>query len=236
MELQAKHVNINIMLLDLLFPKACISCQKYGSYICDTCSVLITRHNQTCIVCGHLSPYGRTHKECQKHTPLDGTILATEYKNLTRAALHQIKYKMNFAILSEILDITLKRKKIDECVHNESFNLCTEVPMHQFKQNQRGFNQATLIAEWIEKEYSIQHLPLLVKTKQTTPQMQLRREERIFNTKEVFAIKNCAMVKEQKILLVDDVTTTASTLEECASLLKKAKAYKVWAIVLASKR
>lgn len=224
------------MLLDLLFPKACLSCQKHGSYICDQCSTKITRHNQTCIVCGHLSPLGRTHRECLKHTPLDGAIIPTEYQNLTRTALHQIKYKMNFAIISELLEKTLVGEKIKDCLQKQEFDISTEVPMHKFKENKRGFNQAILIAKWIEKEYQIPHQSVLKKTKHTTAQMHLKREERIFNVKNVFEIKPGISLENKNILLIDDVTTTASTLEECAKILKQNKASKVWALVIAGRR
>ncbi|MDQ3098312.1 MAG: hypothetical protein M3Q44_01040 [bacterium] len=108
--------------------------------------------------------------------------------------------------------------------------------MHKYKENMRGFNQATLIAKWIEKTYKIKHTPLLIKTHHTIPQMQLKREERIFNIKNVFAIIATQEVKNKNILLVDDVTTTASTLEECATILKHNGVNKVWAIVIASRR
>lgn len=224
------------MLLDLLFPKACLSCQKYGAYICEDCATKITRHNQTCIVCGHISLLGITHKECLKHTPLDGAIIPTEYQNLTRTALHQIKYKMNFAIVSELLEKTVKRNKIKACLQEQHFDISTEVPMHKFKENKRGFNQAILIAKWIEKEYGILHQSVLRKTKHTTAQMHLKREERIFNVKNVFEIKSDITLENKNILLIDDVTTTASTLEECAKILKENNASKVWALVIAGRR
>ncbi len=224
------------MLLDLLFPKQCLSCNKYGSYICDNCAAKITRHNQTCIVCYHYSPFGKTHPECQKHTPLNGAILTTEYKELTRHALHQIKYKLNYDILRELLQKTLDSKKIAQCLIQEEIELCTEVPMHPYKQNQRGFNQALLMAKWLAGHYSISYRSLLIKKHNTLPQMKLSREERIFNIKNAFLVKDPSLINGRNILFVDDVTTTASTLEECASIAKKAGAGKVWAIVIAARR
>lgn len=225
------------MLLDLLFPKQCISCHKYGSYLCSNCLPLITRHKQTCIACGHLSPLGKTHEECQKHTPLSGAILTTEYKDLIRAGLHKIKYRYNYDILNELLTKTLKTEKIQHCLQKEKFDFCTEVPMHRYKQNQRGFNQATLMAKWVEQTYLIKHLTLLVKTHPTTPQMQLKREERIFNVIDSFKLDpRSTSIAGKNILLIDDVTTTSSTLEECAKILKKNNAAKIWGLVLASRR
>jgi competence protein ComFC len=143
---------------------------------------------------------------------------------------------MNYHILNELLDKTLISEKIEKCINEEQFEICTEIPMHQYKFNQRGFNQATIIAKWVEYRYKVRHLPLLTKTKLTTAQMSLKREDRIFNIKGVFSINNPHFFIDKKILLIDDVTTTASTLEECAKLLKQAQASKVWALVIASRR
>lgn len=224
------------MLLDILFPKHCIECKKIGQYICNTCIKQIVKHNQTCIVCTKFSPLGKTHSHCQKHTSLDGVISPTEYKNLTRTALHQIKYKLNYHIIDELLTKTIISDKIQNCIDNEAFNICCEIPMHKFKENKRGFNQSKLIAQWINKKYKIPYQSLIKKTRQTTPQMNLKREERIFNLINAFQIKGNISVYGKNILLVDDVTTTASTLEECAVALKKHSANKVWALVISSRK
>jgi predicted amidophosphoribosyltransferase len=170
-----------MQLLDLLFPKFCLNCNSPGSYLCPTCVTLITRHKQICIICGRISPYGQTHDRCQPHTNLDGIIIATEYKNLMKKLIHKIKYGLSYAILDELLTKTLVSKKIKTCLEQEQITLCTAIPMHPQKFNQRGFNQSELIAKWVEKNYKIPYKQLLIKTKSTTPQMQLHRTDRLFN-------------------------------------------------------
>jgi ComF family protein len=224
------------MLLDILFPKLCIECKKYGEYICTDCQNKITRHKQICIVCKRISLQGKTHDYCQNYTPLDGVIIATEYKALVKNTLHKIKYNLSYDILNELMNKTLISEKIRKCIQTEELQICTEIPMHAFKENKRGFNQAKLICEWLQKNYSLPHQTLLTKKVQTTPQMQLKRQHRIFNLKDAFQILPTTDIKGKNILLCDDVTTTATTLEEAAKILKLSDASKVYGLVIASGR
>ena len=73
----------------------------------------------------------------------------------------------------------------------------------------------------------------LVKIKETLPQINLSGKERQENIKGVFSIKNKELIKNKKVLLVDDVYTTGSTMEECARVLKVIGAKEVWGIAAA---
>lgn len=221
------------MLLDLLFPKYCLNCNRPGSYICDTCLPHITRHQQICIVCRKHAPYGKTHPYCQEHTSLYAVIIATEYKNIIKKTLVKIKYGMRYDIISELLDKTLISQKIQSFLASEQITYCTEIPMHQFKQNKRGFNQALLITQWIQKTYKIPHQSLIQKVSQTHAQMHLNRNDRLFNLTHSFELLPSQQLQDKTILLVDDVTTTSTTLEEAAILLKKAGAKKIIGLAIA---
>ena len=117
--------------------------------------------------------------------------------------------------------------------------LLVPVPLHKKKLKQRGFNQAEEIAKKLSEALKISLVAdLLIKVKETLPQVGLPMEERKENLKGVFAIKNFTPtpnfgVGASKILLVDDVYTTGSTMEECAEVLKKAGAKEVWGVVAA---
>ncbi len=108
------------------------------------------------------------------------------------------------------------------------------VPLAKRKLKERGFNQA----EEISKELSsFLAIPLisncLIKTRETIPQVELATEARKENTKGAFLVKNKDLIKEKKILLVDDIYTTGSTMEECARVLKTAGAKQAWGVVIA---
>jgi ComF family protein len=105
--------------------------------------------------------------------------------------------------------------------------------MHHFKQNQRGFNQTVLIAQWIEKKFAIRYQSLLLKTQKTHAQMHLNRYDRLFNQSNVFAKKANLDIQGKNILLIDDVITTGTTIEEAAKVLKTNGAHKIIALALA---
>jgi competence protein ComFC len=226
------------MFLDLLFPKHCIQCNKAGTYLCPICKNQIVRHNQSCIVCHKYAPFGKTHPKCQTSTPLAGIIIATQYKNVVKKAIHVVKYKLTYDILTEILNNTLISEKITQCLQTEQINLCTEIPLHKYKYNQRGFNQSQLICKWIEKNYRIPYQQTIIKEKQTQSQVALQRNDRLFNLQNAFSLnpKSIDLIQNKNILLVDDVTTTGSTLEEAAKILLKNGANKIWGLTLASRR
>jgi len=222
------------MLLDLLFPKYCISCKRSTTYLCAECTQKITRHTQICIVCKKISPFGKTHTYCQAKTSFYAVIIATEYKEIIKNTLRNIKYGMKYDILTELLQKTLTSQKIQSFLQGEGIDFCTEIPMHHHKQNKRGFNVALLISQWIEKTYNIPHKTLLQKVTQTHAQMHLKRNDRLFNLTNTFQTMPNIEIQDKTILLIDDVTTTGTTLEESATLLKKSGAHKIIGLVIAS--
>ncbi len=226
------------MLLDLLFPKFCLNCNKHGAYLCLSCSSQIVRHKQTCIICHQITPHGKTHSECQKHSNINGIIIATNYHSLVKKAIHKIKYNLSYDILDELLTKTLLSQNIKNSLIQEKIDLATEIPTSKQKLKTRGFNQSEMISQWITKNYNISHASLLRKKFHTPSQAQLSRQDRLFNLVDAFELlpNQNKLVENKNILLVDDITTTSQTLEECAKVLKKHKANNVWALVIASSK
>lgn len=100
------------------------------------------------------------------------------------------------------------------------------VPIHSSKYRERGYNQAEILASGIAKELNIATLPhLLIRNKKTLPQKQLSDKERLRNLQEAFMINKRAVsdypMNLNKILLVDDIYTTGSTIEACTNALMK---------------
>lgn len=108
------------------------------------------------------------------------------------------------------------------------------VPLHFVKRHGRGFNQAELLGRGLADEVG---LPLvsevLVRRRWTWAQARLGREQRRTNVVGAFAVRNPEAVRDKRILLLDDVCTTGSTLESCAEVLKQAGARSVDALTLA---
>ena len=100
------------------------------------------------------------------------------------------------------------------------------VPIHKSRKNTRGYNQAEVIAMEIGKRLKIPVIKdLLVRNKKTLPQKELGNKERMWNLEQAFEIKQDLLSKDiklEKVIIVDDIYTTGSTIEACTKALLKA--------------
>ena len=113
------------------------------------------------------------------------------------------------------------------------FSAVTFVPLARGRQLQRGYNQAELLAREIGKQLGIPVLPLLRRVKKTKVQSRLAAEKRVENLKDAFGLENAGQeLSDQRILLVDDIATTGTTVLQCAKPMQEAGA-SVTAIVFA---
>jgi ComF family protein len=108
------------------------------------------------------------------------------------------------------------------------------VPLHVDRLREREFNQSLLLADRLNRRL---RLPLsydnLVRLRSTQPQTDLSRKARLKNLRSAFGLARPEAVRSRRILLVDDVCTTGTTLNECAKALRKAGAKEVYAVTLA---
>jgi len=112
--------------------------------------------------------------------------------------------------------------------------LVVPVPLHRRRERWRGFNQAELIARHFSDQLGFETSKgKLVRTKHTGPQTGLDKEDRKKNVKNCFVWQGDDL-RGRNIILVDDVATTGSTLNECARALKKSGAGEVWGLVAAN--
>jgi ComF family protein len=127
-------------------------------------------------------------------------------------------------------------RAMQERIHNISFPktwVVVPVPLHRKKFNTRGFNQAALLAQHIAKANNLRFAPRALRRVQMAEiQSTLSKKDREKNLQGAF-LANTSMVAEKNILLVDDVATTLSTLNECSKMLKKSGAKNIWAVVAA---
>lgn len=144
------------------------------------------------------------------------------YRNLLlKKAIHAFKYKFVKDLAKPLSKLLLKKINFD-------YDFIIPVPLHQKRLRWRGFNQSELLAKEINQN---KVLNALVKIKNTKPQMQLSEKQRKQNIKNTF---KCVFdLKNTKILLIDDIETTGSTLTECKKVLLKAGAKEVYCLTLA---
>ena len=115
-------------------------------------------------------------------------------------------------------------------------DIVVPVPMSRNRERRRGYNQADLLARNIASQFNTEYRRGLLRWRQrTSPQMELKREERFHNVHNAIAanLNACGNnLRGQTVLVVDDVCTTGATLNECARALKHADAKAVWGFAL----
>ncbi|MBI3632525.1 MAG: ComF family protein [Candidatus Vogelbacteria bacterium] len=112
------------------------------------------------------------------------------------------------------------------------------VPLSKERLKERGFNQAEIIArEIVIYDYGKSFVPensVLTKTKHTTSQVETKNKtDRMRNLRGAFSLNHPELIKDKIVILLDDVTTTGATMEECTKVLKRAKPRKIIKLALA---
>ena len=111
--------------------------------------------------------------------------------------------------------------------------LAVPVPVTRRKRARKGFNQAALLAESLARELNIPCVKALAKCRETRPQKELAAWQRSGNLLGAFDVRPGTPLAGKCVLLVDDVSTTGATLEECAKMLKIQGAAQVLGIAAA---
>lgn len=232
-----KIPTVKKIFFDLIFPPFCFGCQKEGNYLCEDCKACLDIYQHQYCLCENPIKIPRIGKcsRC-KTKKLDGLCAAVSYqKALVKKIIQNFKYEPFIKELSTSLS-SLIISHFQLLDNNIAFDNCflVPVPLEKRRLKWRGFNQAEEIAKGLADYLKIPLInDCLIKIKETPPQMELSSEERKENIKGVFLVKDKEVIRNKKILLVDDVYTTGSTMEECARVLKESGAKEVIGIVVA---
>jgi ComF family protein len=151
---------------------------------------------------------------------------------MVREIIHEFKYGRQIH-LRRLVARWLHAALDDERLRGRRFDVVVPVPLHATRLRERGFNQASLLAALLSAQTSIPSKPLLDRIRYTTTQTALDRSERMENLHDAFRLRKNADVRGLRVLLIDDVLTTGSTLSECARVLKRAGALSVHAATAA---
>jgi len=221
-------------LLDLLFPPLCHSCRVFipdaGEVkLCDKCMDGITPIVEPiCSCCGQpfATEDGIDHL-CGRcilaPPPFSAARSAFRFEQTVRDLIHGFKYGRRVQLRRPLG--LLAAPQLDRFVAGFAPDLILPVPLHIRRLRQRGFNQAILLAELFSTRWGI---PIsrnnLQRTRWTEPQVNLSAAERADNVKGAFSLARPSELAGRRVLLVDDVYTTGSTVKECGRVLGQAKA------------
>jgi ComF family protein len=225
-------------ILDLVFPKFCLGCGFLGSYLCPSCQKqLYHLKRQNCLYCQKASYLGLTHPGCLKKLDIDGVVSLFYYNNLLKKIIKNLKYRLATEVWKEFWQ-TINPEALKPTVLFKEIvkdGVIQPIPLTKSKLRERGFNQAELIAQYFQKFLSLPKVDCLVRKKETLSQAQLKsKRQRYLNLRGAFVIKDKNInLRGRKIVLVDDIITTGSTVKEATKVLKKFGARKIYVLTLA---
>lgn len=226
-------------LAKFIFPNFCLGCKaEIASYgLCQDCFKEVSFYTpNSCLKCGlefeWQDSFAKVCAACIYQSPLyDRHISCVDFKAILRKIIIDYKYydqQINHQYLVNLL--------LQKISYFEEYDIICAVPMYWKKLFFRNFNQAAYLARALAKAEAKPFYPLLVKKRNTMPQMALSLLMRKENLKGSIEINNKYDIKGKKILLVDDVYTTGSTLNECTKVLKKAGASCVYCLTVARRQ
>ena len=200
-------------LLDLIFPINCLGCGQPGNFICFNCFEKIPLNTKPI---------------------LNNLLIASYYKNpLVKQLIHSYKYDF-VKDLAKPLGQLMVKKLAQQNIKNP---VLIPVPLHAKRLRWRGFNQSEELALVISQKLNIPVINnVLIRTKHTSPQAKIENlKQRKINIKNSFQININfkKSLKNKNIILIDDISTTGATIEECAKTLKPLKPKTVYGLVIA---
>ncbi len=216
--------------LDLVFPLSCIVCQREGRYVCEGCIAQLPRLEAPyCARCARPGS-GTPCSWCQAIGPaFDGITTPYLFTGPVREAVHSLKYRGVRAAAPAIAKLMASALTSD----STDADVLIPVPLHPRRERKRGYNQSALLAAEVS---SLTDIPFsddaMRRVRDTPPQVSMKSaEDRMRNIRGAFEC--VGDVEGKRVLLVDDVVTTGSTMSTCSGPLKGAGAASVWGLALA---
>ena len=227
--------------LSIFYPPHCALCgcdTLAGRHLCEPCADKSVKIEAPfCRQCSQ--PFAGaidgtfTCSNCEdRRFHFDCAVSRYRSTGVVRELVHRFKYDRCQYLrnpLAEWLAETLDDARITA----HPFDYLVPVPLHSARQREREFNQAEVLASLVAERHGERVLHALKRIRYTTTQTRLDREERMENLRDAFRIQHARRVAGSHLILVDDVFTTGSTVDECARVLKKAGAVSVRVITVA---
>lgn len=229
------------MLLNFIYPPKCLLCKSYISNnhtLCQDCFLKLNFITVGCGQCGRqfFEYYSVNDNICylckEKQFYFECACSILVYDDYSKSIIHNYKFynQRHYRILLTKLLINITKNLLPK------IDLITCVPIHYFRLLTRGYNQSAFLARMLAKKNNMKFdAHLLKKTRYTKSQHKIdNRAERMQNLNNVFILQKNKNIEKKTILLVDDVMTTGTTVNECAKVLVKNGAKKVYVATIAS--
>lgn len=221
-------------LFGFLFPSFCVGCGALGSYVCPPCKQRLKRKKDPmCLYCGKRSVLGFTHIVCKKKGGVDGWTSLYKYDTLLKKIIAAAKYKRGYLVLEGLLRQDDPSQYENILRWKGLFSpVIIPIPLNSHRLDERGFNQAAIIAKHISSRMGMHYKDLLVRDKDT-PHLAQINDPRKRRATISHAFRYIGGGVPQSVLLIDDVLTTGATMDEAARALKEVGVKNVLAFSLA---
>lgn len=208
--------------LDILYPPVCGICGKVNKFsLCKKCEIRLKKQ-----AIFSIDDYSRKMRFFSEH------LYMFKYDGEIRKVLLNYKFNDKSYIYKTFVNFLKKNEKM--CVQIKKYDIIIPVPISLKRFKQRGYNQSALIARQIASDMDLIFAnSVLVKIKNNVAQSLLDGENREQNVKNVYKLNNVKKVQNKNVLLVDDIYTTGSTVNECCRLLNKLNIKKIGVFTLA---
>jgi ComF family protein len=225
-------------LLDLVFPPRCVNCHALGALLCENCRATIAISQPPfCMRCGRPLLNAHADQPCdlcasgRGPTHLTRLGAATVYGGAIRSAILAYKFRGVRRLAEPLAEMLAEAYRREDM----AVDLVTHVPLHSARRRQRGYDQSQLSAREAARRLGPPFLPDGVKrVRATEPQTNLQGDQRII-VAHAFALTDTNMVeriKDRRVLLIDDVTATGSTLNATAAALTEARPVAIYGLAL----
>lgn len=197
--------------INLIYPNVCGICDKIcKDDLCKKCEIKLNNISKF-----KIDTY--KNKKFKRH------IYLFKYEGIIKERLINFKFHQKAYIYKSFVNFLIKNEKI--CRFLKSYDIIIPVPIHYNRKVTRGYNQSALLSKNIAIKLQIDYdEKVLLKRVNNKPQSTKNKQERKNNVIGVYYIKNKEKIFNKKVLLVDDIYTTGSTVNECAKILKIAGA------------
>ena len=210
-------------ILDLIYPPVCGICGKIDkNSLCNKCNLKVKKE----------AVFG-VDEYCETQDKLfDEHLYVFIYSGIIRNAILNYKFNNKSYIYKTITKFLLKNEKFVEII--KSYDIIIPVPLSKKRMKERGYNQSELIAKEISKTLNIDlNKQSLIKNQNTVAQSTLNKEERLKNSQGVYTLKYPNKITNKNVLIIDDIYTTGSTVNECSKKILKANPEKIGVLTIA---
>lgn len=207
-----------LRILTYIFPQKCKICGSYADQVCLRCSKTL-----------------KVHKDTLKLEYVDKIYVLYLYDDKLKEIIHLSKYESEFYVIFRLLKLRLNLlKEIKKELGRNFYSV--PIPYHPFRWLNREYNLSEKISDYL-KHFHFKELRILKKIRNDKEQKDLSKEERLTNLIGSYSLKENKSkdIGKPNFLIVDDVMTTGSTLNECGRCLKASfPKSKIFALVIAS--